>query len=83
MITFIKNFKTKHPEAYDIIERAFWTFWEGFLLSLPVIIGLDAKAIWSAVIGAGATAFSAVKTLLLALIRKHLDKKQMEDEGDA
>ena len=74
------EFKTNHPKAYDIIERAFWTFLESFLLSLPVIVGLDMRAIWSAVIAAGATAFSAVKTLILNLIREHLEKK---DEADA
>ena len=83
MIAKIKAFKEKHPELFNILERAFWTFWEAFLLSLPVVIGLDGKAIWSAVIGAGATAFSAVKTLLLTFIRKHLENKEIEDVGDA
>lgn len=83
MIAFIKNFKTKHSEAYDLITRALWTFVQAFLGSLIIMPSMDKKALYSAIIGAVGAGISAVKTLIVAYAEKQLDKKQMEDEGDA
>ena len=55
----------------NILERAAWTFVEGFLVALPVSFTLEMdKAAWYAVLASAAMAgLSAVKTMLLEVLR--------------
>ena len=57
----------------DLLERAAWTFVEGFVIALSatISIGMDGAAWKSALLGAGMAGVSAVKTLVLDLIRQH------------
>lgn len=57
----------------NILERALWTFAEGFVLSLPVAFSIDMDAAaWKAVLFSAAMAgLSAVKTFILEVIQKH------------
>lgn len=57
----------------DILERAAWTFAEGFLVALPMAfeLGMDA-AEWKAVLlGAAMAGLSALKTFVVELVKKH------------
>ena len=51
----------------NILERAAWTFLEGFLVALPAAtqLGCDTAAWKAALIGAAMAGLSAVKTLAL------------------
>ena len=55
----------------NILERAAWTFAEGFLVALPAAsaIGTDAAAWKAALIGAAMAGLSALKTFAIELIR--------------
>ena len=55
----------------NILERAAWTFVEGFLVSLPAAsgLGLDAAAWKAALLGALMAGLSAVKTLAIELLQ--------------
>lgn len=55
----------------NIIERAAWTFLEGFIVALPAAsqLGVDAAAWKAALIGASMAGLSALKTLVLELIK--------------
>ena len=55
----------------NVLERAAWTFVEGFLIALPATLSLEMdKAAWVAVLASAAMAgLSAVKTMLLEVIR--------------
>ena len=57
----------------DILERAAWTFLEGFLVALPVTIKFDVPgAEWKSILlGAAAAGISAVKTLLIEIIKNN------------
>lgn len=55
----------------NIIERAAWTFLEGFIVALPAAsqLGVDAAAWKAALIGASMAGLSALKTLVLEIIK--------------
>lgn len=55
----------------NILERALWTFLEGFLVALPTTfsIGMDGAAWKSALVGAAMAGLSAVKTLIIEIIQ--------------
>lgn len=57
----------------DLLERAFWTFIEGFLIALPATfsVGMDGAAWKSVLLAAAATGLSAVKTLILNVIKQN------------
>ena len=62
----------------NILERAGWTFFEGFLVALPTTLSIEMDgAAWkSAVLAACMAGLSAVKTFLIEWIRS-----RKEDEG--
>lgn len=55
----------------NILERAAWTFLEGFLVALPAAsgLGLDAAAWKAALLGALMAGLSAVKTFAIELLQ--------------
>lgn len=55
----------------NILERAAWTFLEGFLVALPVAFTADMDAAaWKAMlIGAAMAGLSALKTFILEVVR--------------
>ena len=55
----------------NILERALWTFLEAFLVALPATISTDMDgAAWKSVLLSAACAgISAVKTLIIELIK--------------
>ena len=57
----------------NILERAAWTFLEGFLLALPTTFSLEMDgAAWKAVLfSAGMAGLSAVKTFIIEVIQKN------------
>lgn len=57
----------------NIIERALWTFAEGFILALPVTLSADIDgAGWKSLLFSAALAgISAVKTTVAEIIKKH------------
>lgn len=57
----------------DIIERAAWTFAEGFLVALPATftLGMDDAAWKSALAGAAMAGLSALKTFILEVIKQY------------
>lgn len=63
----------KKIDWMNILERALWTFAEGFLVALPATInvGMDGAAWKSALIGAAMAGLSAVKTLLIEVTQSH------------
>ena len=56
----------------NILERAAWTFVEGFLLALPAsfTLEMDGAAWKAAIFSAGMAGLSAVKTLIIEIIQK-------------
>jgi hypothetical protein len=56
----------------DIIERAAWTFIEGFLVALPATfsIGMDGVAWKSALVGAAMAGLSALKTFAIEVVKQ-------------
>lgn len=56
----------------NIVERAVWTFVEGFLVALPLGGGEISKA---AVMGALMAGLSALKTLIIEIARTKIDKE--------
>ena len=61
----------KKIDWINILERAFWTFLEVFLVALPATgaVGMDGAAWKSALIGAAMAGLSAVKTLIIEIIQ--------------
>ena len=61
----------KKIDWINILERAFWTFLEGFLVALPATgaAGMDGAAWKSALIGAAMAGLSAVKSLIIEIIQ--------------
>ena len=63
----------------NILERALWTFVEGFLIALPTTLSmdmaLDAAALKSALLSAAMAGLSAVKTLIIEIIQSSKNKK--------
>lgn len=57
----------------NILERAAWTFVEGFLLALPTsfTLEMDGAAWKAAIFSAGMAGLSAVKTLIIEIIQKN------------
>lgn len=59
----------------NILERALWTFVEGFLIALPTTLSmdmaLDAAALKSALLSAAMAGLSAVKTLIIEIIQNN------------
>lgn len=55
----------------NILERAAWTFLEGFLVALPAAteLGCDGAAWKAALIGAAMAGLSALKTFVLTLLQ--------------
>ena len=77
------DFKTTHPDAYNLITRALWTFLEVFLaVVLEAVIampdaGIEIKATFIVAVSSG---LSAIKTMILDFIKR---KRIEQDEGDA
>ncbi len=55
----------------NILERAAWTFVEGFLVALPATftVGMDGAAWKAALLGAAMAGLSAVKTYIIEVIQ--------------
>ena len=60
----------------NVLERALWTFLEAFLVALPATISVDmGGAAWkSALLSAACAGVSAVKTLIIELIKTRNDQ---------
>lgn len=56
----------------NVIERAAWTFVEGFLVALPATfsVGMDGAAWKSALAGAAMAGLSALKTFAVEIIKQ-------------
>lgn len=56
----------------NILERAMWTFVEGFLVALPATFSVDMDgAAWkAALLGAAMAGLSALKTFVIELIQE-------------
>ena len=57
----------------DLLERAAWTFAEGFLIALPATfsIGMDGAAWKAALISAAMAGLSALKTFAITIVKSH------------
>lgn len=57
----------------NILERAAWTFVEGFLVALPATLSMDLDAAgWkSLLLGAAMAGLSALKTFILEIVKEH------------
>lgn len=57
----------------DIVERAAWTFFEGFLVALPATfsVGMDGAAWKSALLAAAMAGLSALKTFIIDTIKQY------------
>ena len=57
----------------DILERATWTFAEGFLIALPAsfTVGMDGAAWKAALLSAAMAGLSALKTLAINIVKSH------------
>ena len=64
----------------DMLERAAWTFAEGFLVALPVTFnaGMDGATWKSALVGAAMAGLSALKTFVVDAIRQYKITKAAE-----
>ena len=56
----------------DVLERAAWTFVEGFLVALPATfsVGMDGAAWKSALVGAAMAGLSALKTFIVDIVKQ-------------
>lgn len=71
-------------DVKNILERAGWTFLEAFLLALPSAssLGLDGAAWKSALFSAACAGISALKTLVVDIVRIKLEEeKEAADDG--
>lgn len=61
----------------NILERAAWTFAEGFLIALPATfsVGMDGAAWKAALLGAAMAGLSALKTFAIEIVQAHNTKK--------
>lgn len=61
----------------DILERAAWTFAEGFIIALPATfsVGMDGAAWKSALLSAAMAGLSALKTLAMDVIKQRKANK--------
>lgn len=77
------RFKTNHPDVYNLVTRALWTFLEVFLaVVLEALIempesSVEIKATFIVAVSAG---LSAIKTMILDFIKR---KKLGNDGEDA
>ena len=57
----------------DILERAAWTFAEGFLVALPTAfsMGMDGAEWKAALIGAAMAGLSALKTFAIEVVKTY------------
>jgi hypothetical protein len=57
----------------NILERAAWTFAEGFLIALPATfsVGMDGAGWKAALLGAAMAGLSALKTFAIEVVKKH------------
>lgn len=71
----------KNINWHNMIERALWTFFEGFLVALPATFSLkmDGAALKAVIIGAAMAGLSALKTLLIDIIRSIIDGKNIQN----
>lgn len=55
----------------NVLERALWTFLEGFLVALPALgsIGMEIAAWQAAMLGAAMAGLSAVKTMAIEILQ--------------
>lgn len=62
----------KKIDWLNILERALWTFLEGFLVGLPATfsVGMDGAAWKAALLGAAMAGLSALKTFLIEMMQK-------------
>lgn len=67
----------------NVLERALWTFAEGFIVALPITLSMDMNgATWKSILlGALMSGVSAVKTCILDLIKQH-NEQYKETEPD-
>lgn len=61
----------------DVLERAIWTFAEGFLIALPATfsVGMDGAAWKSALLGAAMAGLSALKTVAIEFVKNNKANK--------
>ena len=61
----------------DVLERAIWTFAEGFLIALPATfsVGMDGAAWKSALLGAAMAGLSALKTVAIEFVKNNKKNK--------
>lgn len=66
----------------NILERAVWTFLEGFVVSISgfSMMGADSAALKAALIAAAMAGASALKTFVVDQIQTYIDRKQTELE---
>lgn len=66
----------------NILERAAWTFLEGFLVALPVTFTaeMDGAAWKSALVAAAMAGLSALKTFILEVIRTRQGSDKVEED---
>ena len=87
MIKFFKRFKEEHPDVYNLVTRALWTFLEVFLaVVIEALIALPESSVGlkATFIVAMSAGLSAIKTMILDYIKKKANaKEKLEDEGDA
>lgn len=64
----------------DILERALWTFLEGFLVALPVAFTaeMDGAAWKSALFAAAMAGLSALKSFVLDFVKQRKAEKEVE-----
>lgn len=62
----------------NLLERAAWTFLEGFLIALPATfsVGMDGAAWKSALLSAAMAGLSAVKTVVVDFIKQRKAAKE-------
>lgn len=68
----------------NILERAGWTFLEGFLVAFPsaTTLGLDGAAWKSALFAAACAGLSALKTIIVEIIQKRLEELNAKKEAE-
>lgn len=66
----------KNVNWMDLLERAAWTFAEGFFIALPATfsVGMDGAAWKAALLSAGMAGLSALKTLVIDIIKQHKEE---------
>lgn len=71
----------KNIDWKDLLERAIWTFVEGFLVALPVTLTMDISGVaWKTILfSAALSGVSAVKTLILDVIRQNKIKQEAKE----